>query len=49
MGIVGVKEANNMIMEGTQNFNVLLIAPKFDCVELIRREKKGFKKMKKRA
>ena len=40
MGTIGVKKTNNTIMGGVQCLNALLLAPKSDCVEMNRREKR---------
>ena len=48
MGPEVVEKANDTIMGGVQCLNALLLAPKSDCVEINRREKKG-EKMKKHA
>ena len=38
--IMGVDEAKDNTMGGGQGLNVLLLAPKSDCVEINRREKR---------
>ena len=40
MDTAGVEEANDTIMGGVQCLNALFLAPKSDCVEINRREKR---------